>query len=71
MTKPPYVLERNVLDAALKLKVVACAENTTNRGGAAKFFIVLHHYNGICVMIVAFFWDDSQVFIYNGIHIHL
>ena len=31
--------KKHSFDAAFKLKVVACAESTTNRGAAAKFFV--------------------------------
>ena len=30
--------KRNALDAAFKLKVIACAEKPTNRGAVANFF---------------------------------
>ena len=36
---PAPVGKKRSFDTAFKLKVVACAESTTNRGAAAKFFV--------------------------------
>ena len=36
---PVSVGKKRSFDVAFKLKVVACAESTTNRGAAAKFFV--------------------------------
>ena len=36
---PVCVGKKRSFDAAFKLKVIACAESTTNRAAAAKFFV--------------------------------